>query len=189
VTRQTLELPAAAVVAIYVGRMSGEKNLEQLITFYRQISDEERRSHLLLVGGGPDIESYRALVQGLGLAERVTITGPVEYTQLPDSPALSDFFVTASVSEVHPLTLIEAAAAGLPTLGIRSPGVGDVVVDGVTGLLAAENLLSFGLRFLRLVQDDDYRRSLGEAARATSTEYSAERCARRVLHLYRELVR
>ena len=189
VTRQTLELPAAAVVAIYVGRMSGEKNLEQLITFYRQISDEERRSHLLLVGGGSDIESYRALVQGLGLAERVTITGPVEYTQLPDYLALSDFFVTASVSEVHPLTLIEAAAAGLPTLGIRSPGVGDVVVDGVTGLLAAENLLSFGLRFLRLVQDDDYRRSLGEAARATSTEYSAERCARRVLHLYRELVR
>ena len=116
VTRQTLGLPDEAVVAIYVGRMSGEKNLEQLIAFYRHISDEEKRSHLLLVGGGPDIEIYRALVQSLNLAERVTITGPVDYAQLPDYLALSDFFVTASVSEVHPLTLIEASAAGLPAL-------------------------------------------------------------------------
>jgi glycosyltransferase involved in cell wall biosynthesis len=188
VKRQTLGLPDEAVIAVYVGRMSGEKNLEQLISFYRHISEEETRSHLLLVGGGPDIESYRSLVQSLDLAERVTITGPVEYDQLPDYLALSDFFVTASVSEVHPLTLIEASAAGLPALGIRSPGVADAVVDGVTGLLAADNMLSFGLRFLHLVQDAAYRRSLGEAAQAASLDYSAERCARRVLHLYRELV-
>ena len=49
---------------------------------------------------------------------------------------MGDFFVSASVSEVHPLSFMEAAAAGLPLIGIRSPGVCDIVRHRHCGLLA-----------------------------------------------------
>lgn len=186
--RAEVGLPDDAVIAVYVGRMSGEKNLERLITYYRQIAHEERLSHLLLIGAGPELEECRALVRRLHLEERVSFTGAVPYEQLPAYLALCDFFVTASVTEVHPLTLLEAVAAGLPALGIRSPGVSDVIEDGVTGLLAEDNVLSFGLRFLRLVNDAPLRRRLGQAAQAHSHTLSAEANARRVLQLYREVI-
>jgi 1,2-diacylglycerol 3-alpha-glucosyltransferase len=187
-TRSELGLPEDAVIAVFVGRMSGEKNIEHLLTFYRQITREENASHLLLIGSGPELEGYRALVRRWGLAGRVTFTGGIIYEKLPAYLALCDFFVTASVSEVHPLTLIEAVAAGLPALGIRSPGVSDVIEDGVTGLLAEDNILSFGLRFVRLVNDANYRRTLGQAAQARSHTLSAETNARRILQLYQEVV-
>lgn len=188
VTRAELGIPEAAVIAVFVGRMSGEKNIDRLLTYYRQITVEEKGSHLLLIGGGPELEEYRDLVRRWKLEGRVTFTGGVPYEQLPAYLALCDFFVTASLSEVHPLTLIEAVAAGLPALGIRSPGVSDVIEDGVTGLLAEDNILSFGLRFIRLVNDAAYRRKLGQAAQAYSHTLSAETNARRILQLYQEVI-
>jgi 1,2-diacylglycerol 3-alpha-glucosyltransferase len=131
------------------------------------------------------LDDYRQLVTQWGLQDRVTITGSVPYQQVPDYLALSDFFVTASVTEVHPFTLIEAAAAGLPTLGIRSPGISDIIQDGQTGLLAEDNDLSFGLRFLKLITDASLRCQLGQAARIYSQQLSAHANARRILQLYR----
>ena len=195
ITRQQLGIPAEAIIAIYVGRMSQEKSIERLLTLYKQVAHEETQSHLLLVGGGPNFEEYRELAGTLGLLgsqtesqpARVTFTGSVPYEHMPDYLALSNFFITTSVSEVHPLTLIEAATAGLPALGIRSPGVGDVVQSEVTGLLAEDNDLSVGLGFLRLTKNAVLRQQLGEAARTYSRQLSAHTNARRILNLYREV--
>jgi 1,2-diacylglycerol 3-alpha-glucosyltransferase len=187
IERSALNIPADAVVGVFVGRMSGEKGIERLLRLYQHISQEENRSHLLLVGGGPELDEYRALANELGIQKRVVFTGTVPYKQIPADLKVGDFFVSASVSEVHPLTFIEAAAAGLPSLGIRSPGVVDILVDGVTGLIAEDNDLSFGLRFLRMVEEADLRRKMGVTAEESSRKLSAHANARRILQLYRDL--
>jgi len=65
---------------------------------------------------------------------------------------MGDAFVTASVTEVHPLTVIEAMASGLPVLGIQSPGVGDTIQEGVTGFLAPqEDLAMFTAKMVKLL--------------------------------------
>jgi 1,2-diacylglycerol 3-alpha-glucosyltransferase len=106
---------------------------------------------------------------------------------MPEYMGAGDFFVSASLSEVHPLTFIEAAAANLPSLGIRSPGVSDIIQNGETGLLAENNDLSFGLRFLHLAQDAELRHRLGQQAGDRARKLSVENNARRLLELYREL--
>jgi 1,2-diacylglycerol 3-alpha-glucosyltransferase len=106
---------------------------------------------------------------------------------MPEYMGVGDFFVSASQSEVHPLTFIEAGAANLPALGIRSPGVSDIIIDGVTGLLAENNDLSFGLRFLHLANDAELRHRLGRQAGDHARTLSVENNARRLLELYREL--
>ncbi|RMH35303.1 MAG: glycosyltransferase, partial [Gammaproteobacteria bacterium] len=64
-------------------------------------------------------------------------------------------------------SVIEAMAAGLPVLGIRSPGVGDTVEDGVTGLLAQdEDLAAFTAKMVRIVSEDGLRCQMGAYRKA-----------------------
>ena len=187
ITRAELGLPDNAVIAMYVGRMSGEKNIPRLLHLFRYVADEYEPVYLVLVGNGPELEELQQLANELGIDKRVRFTRGVPYAEVPNYMASGDFFVSASLSEVHPLTFIEAAAANLPALGIRSPGVADIIRDGETGLLAENNDLSFGLRFLRLAQDAGLRERLGRQAGEQARKLSAENNARRLLELYREV--
>ncbi len=187
ITHDELGLPEDAIIALYAGRMSGEKSIERLLHLFRYVADEYDSIYLVLVGDGPDLDLLRQLAIELGINQRVRFTGGVSYAKMPEYMGIGDFFVSASQSEVHPLTFIEAAAANLPALGIRSPGVADIINDGETGLLAENNDLSFGLRFLRLAQDAELRHRLGKQAGDHARKLSVENNARRLLELYQEL--
>ena len=186
-TRAEFGIPPQAIVGAYVGRMSSEKSVDRLLRIFAVLKDESPRLHLLLVGGGPSLKECRQLAHGLGLHGRVTFTGSISYERIGGILDIADFFVSASVSEVHPLTFIEAAAAGLPSVGIDSPGVADMIVNDETGFLTADNDLSFGLRILRMAQDADVRGQMGRAASQYSQRYSAHQNAREVLGLYQSL--
>ncbi len=188
-SRRELGIPADAVVGVYVGRVSWEKSVDRLLRNFAILAGEDGRLHLLLVGGGPALNDCRKLAQELGIDSRVNFTGMAAYDKIPGYLKLADFFVSASVSEVHPLTFIEAAAAGLPAVGIDSPGVTDMIVDGKTGFVAFDSDLSFGLRVLRLAQDSDLRARMGTAAQEQSHAYAAHINAREVLNLYQSLKR
>lgn len=122
------------------------------------------------------------------LDQRVRLTGKIEYAKLPSYLAMCDVFVTASVTEVHPLSVIEAMGAGLPVMGIHSVGVGDTVVDGVTGLLATYDLSAFTAKLTRLCLDLDLRKKMGDLARKASSTYAIERTTNIMLKHYEKLV-
>ncbi|MCZ0937329.1 MAG: glycosyltransferase [Caldilineaceae bacterium] len=186
-TRTEFKIPENAVVGVFVGRISQEKAVDRLLGIFAALKEEIPNLHLLLVGGGPSLDECRQLARDLGLAGRVTFTGPISYERIAGVLGVADFFVSASVSEVHPLTFIEAAAAGLPAIGIDSPGVADMILDEETGFLTENNDLSFGLRIMKMAQDACLRKEMGCAARNYSQRFSAHHNAREVLALYQSL--
>jgi 1,2-diacylglycerol 3-alpha-glucosyltransferase len=101
---------------------------------------------------------------------------------------MCDAFVTASVTEVHPLSVIEGMGAGLPVMGIHSPGVGDSVQDGLSGLLATHDLAAFTAKLTKLCLDHDLRKRMGTAARQASTTFAIERTTSLMLEHYNRLV-
>jgi len=111
----------------------------------------------------------------------------IPYDQLPSYLAMCDVFVTASVTEVHPLSVIEAMGIGLPIVGIDSPGVGDSVTDGETGLLAKEDIASFTAKLTYLCLNRDLHKKLGSAARDASEQYSIDRTTKIMLEHYTRL--
>ena len=125
----------------------------------------------------------------MDLIRRVRRVGRVDYEKLPSYLAMCDAFVTASVTEVHPLSVIEAMGAGLPVMGIHSVGVGDTVVDGVTGLLATHDLPAFTAKLTRLCLDPNLRAQLSDSARKASSAYAIERTTDIMLKHYERLVR
>jgi len=178
------------LLLVYAGRVAPEKNLEFLLQAFAGVAQAIENVYLLIVGGGQKqkmIEMQDFAAQ-LGISERVRFTGMVPYEQLPAYLTMCDVFVTASVTEVHPLSVIEAMGAGLPVVGIHSPGVGDTVEDGKTGFLATQDLAAYTAKLTRICLDDERRRQMGNAARQASTVYSIERTSRIIIEHYERLV-
>lgn len=176
------------IVLIYVGRLGPEKNLPFLLRAFAGAVQAYDQLALVLVGDGPERDNLEDRVRHMGVQARVKFVGAVPYDQTPDYLGPADVFVTASLSEVHPLSVIEAMAAGLPVLGIQSPGVGDIVVDGVTGLLTGDDLAAFTARLVRLATDEEMRQRMGEAACQEAERYAIERTTHEMLEHYQKLV-
>lgn len=176
------------LILIYVGRLGPEKNMPFLLRSFAGISQAYENARLLIVGDGPERDNMEDRAQTMGIQEKVVFTGMVPYEKLPGYLHIADAFVTASVTEVHPLSVIEAMAAGLPVLGIKSPGVGDTVQDGITGLLSTEDLAAFTAKMVRMVAEDDLRRQMGNNAQEASQNYAIEKTTRAMIELYQETI-
>jgi glycosyltransferase involved in cell wall biosynthesis len=85
--------------------------------------------------------------------------------------------------------VIEAMGAGLPVLGIDSPGVADTVNDGKDGFIVPEeDLATFTAKMVRLVTDSDLRHGMSDSARKTSEIYDFERTTQQMYELYKRVV-
>jgi 1,2-diacylglycerol 3-alpha-glucosyltransferase len=177
------------IVLIYTGRLGPEKNLTFLLRAFNGAAQAFDNIKLLLVGDGPERDNLEDRVKHMGLQSRVIFTGMVPYHSIPGYLALADAFVTASVTEVHPLSVIEAMAVGLPVLGIHSPGVGDTIEDGKTGfIIPEEDLAAFTAKMVRLVTHSDERREMGMNARIAAEKYSLEHTTEMLLERYNSVV-
>ncbi len=187
--RSTFGFDDGDVILVYAGRLGPEKNLPFLLRSFRGAAQAVDNLRLLLVGDGSERDTLEDLTRHMGIADRVVFTGLVPYDEIPRYLMMGDLFVTASVTEVHPLSVIEAMAAGLPVLGISSPGIGDTIHDGENGLLIPEmDLAAFTGKLVRLAMDADLRRSLSEGARQSISEYAIENTGARMLQAYERLV-
>jgi 1,2-diacylglycerol 3-alpha-glucosyltransferase len=177
------------ILLVFSGRIAPEKNIEFLLQSFAGVSQVIPNVYLLIVGGGQKdhVESVKSLPKELGISDRVRFTGMIPYDDLSSYLAMCDAFVTASVTEVHPLSVIEGMATGLPVLGIDSPGVGDSIVDGETGLLATNDIASFTAKLTYLCMDKDLRTKMGLAAREASAQYDIERTTKIMLGHYERL--
>ena len=135
--RARFGLPAGALVIAYTGRLLRGKGLEDLVAAFARIAPDLPAAHLLLVGSGAgqslSIEdALRATVTRAGLDARVTFTGRLE--DVAEALHAADVFAFPSLYEGLGISLVEAAAAGLPAVGARTGGIVDVIEDGVSGL-------------------------------------------------------
>ena len=178
------------IVLVYTGRLGPEKNLPFLLRCFSGLAQAYENTHLLLVGDGPERENLENLVQMTNLAHWVHFIGMVAPDKVYSYLAGSDAFVTASISEVHPLSVIEAMAVGLPVLGIVSPGISDTVQDGFTGFLVQEvDFSAYTAKMVRLVSEHEQRKIMGENARKVAENYSIEQTAKQMVSLYQKVVK
>ncbi len=175
------------ILLIYTGRLGPEKNLDFLLQAFAGVTQAVENVRLLLVGDGPLKEDLKELARDLRITDAIQFTGLIPYDNMPGYLAMCDAFVTASVTEVHPLSVIEAMGAGLPVMGIHSPGVGDTVEDGLTGFLSSADLAAFTAKLTRLCLQTQLRRKMGQAARKASNQYAIERTTQMMLRHYERL--
>ncbi len=187
-TKQDLGLPGDAVVAITVGRLGPEKNLPFLLNAFRRAAQEMPDLHLVIIGKGREEGYLEEMVRMLEMAARVHLVGEVPYEEVPNWLALGDFFVITSVSESHPLSVLEALAAGLPVVGIPGPGIEDTIMDGINGLYGPEDANAFAAQVRRLATEPALRARLAAGAREMSDRYDIRHTSAALLAHYERLI-
>jgi len=188
VARAALGVQEEALLLVYSGRLGPEKNLATLLRAFAGLHSALPRASLLLLGDGPERSELEWMAENLGLGGSVVFAGMVEYSRIPAYLAACDLFVTASVTEVHPLSIIEALACGLPVVGIESPGVSDTIQDGVNGLLSWQDLSAFTAQLTRIAVDQTLRLRLAVGAKQSAQAYDITHTSRQVLDEYERLV-
>lgn len=179
--------PPDALALAYVGRLAEEKNIAGLLRQFAAARARNPRLRLSIIGQGPQEADLHQLATALDLDESVRFTGAVPFDDVPNVLAAADAFVTASTSEVHPLTIIEAMAAGKPVAAVTSPGVSEIIVDGVTGCLAesedglCEAILGVTGDPIRLIQ-------MGATAAESSHRFDIRYTIDLTLRLYERLL-
>ena len=152
---------------VYVGRLRRYKRVDFLLEAIAKIPD----AHLLVAGRGEEEGALRDLADRMGIADRVRFLGFVSDLERASLLQRAWINVTASSAEGWGLTVIEAARYGTPTVAMAAGGLTEAVVDNKTGLLAhsAEEMFE---KLRLLLQDDDLRAGLGEAARSRAAAFT-----------------
>ena len=91
---------------------------------------------LRIYGDGPLRDRLAREVAESGLADRITLVGRVERTELAQAFTRADIYLQTSPADSFGISTLEARSAGLAVVALRSSGVSDFVTDGVDGLLA-----------------------------------------------------
>lgn len=181
--RVALGLPNEDLL-LYVGRLGLEKNLEFLLRAYKRLLQDRPQARLILVGEGPHRRALEGYAAELGLQGRAIFTGFLPREKLIDLYKQATLFVFASKTETQGLVLLEAMMAGLPPVAIGAMGVLDLVSSGETGLLVNEDEAEFARACLRLLEDEQERRRLGEAARRWAEGRTARASTEKLLEIY-----
>jgi glycosyltransferase involved in cell wall biosynthesis len=120
-----------APLFLYVGRVSAEKEIEQI----KPVLEAIPQSRLAIVGDGPQREALTAHFANTN----THFVGYLEGLELASAYASADAFIFPSRTETLGLVLLEAMAAGCPVVAARSGGIPDIVTDGVNGYLFDPN--------------------------------------------------
>lgn len=176
-------------VLLYVGRIAPEKNLEFLLRSLAPIlRQDDKRTRLLLVGGGPGLAQLKAVVQELQLQNKVLFTGFVVEQNLLDCYAAGDIFVFASRTETQGVCIAEALASGLPCVVVGAMGAAESVTDKVEGFVVPPRDDRFAEAVKRLVEDNSLRASMAVAAQKKVHSLSLETRVQELLNVYESLL-
>ena len=182
--RDELAIDATVPILVAVGRINPWKGHELLVRSLALVAASGRRFRLLIVGADdpertPDGRSFVAhlqeLVAELELDTYVDFTGPRSDVQ--SILAEAEVFTLPSWEEPFGLVFGEAMAMAKPIVAIRSGAAAEIVVDGVTGLLAEPNdVEGYADRIGRLLDDPALAARMGAAGRErVVAEYPPER--------------
>jgi len=163
--REKLKIPVIAPVVGFVGRLTKDKGINELVETYCELRKEMAELRLLLVGemeeGDPLTERTRWLLENEpGIVRTGFVDDPTDYYHV------LDVFAFPTYREGFPNVVLEANAAGKPVAAARATGVVDAVVDGVTGLLVpVGDAAALAGALKKVIEDREMAAALGSAGR------------------------
>jgi glycosyltransferase involved in cell wall biosynthesis len=181
------EPPEGSLSVGFVGRLIRHKGVDVLL----EAVADDRRLSVEVFGAGPELERLTALVETLGMGERVRFHGYVDEAKLPDLYPTVDVLAVPSIPlpgwiEQFGRVVVEAQASGVPVVASASGALPDVV--GEAGLLVAPgDPVALHAALSRFLEEPGLWDRLREAGLAAANRYSWESVSASQLALYRSV--
>ena len=169
--RERPGVPSGSPVVVSVGRLHWVKDQATLVRAFAEVHRRRPGARLVLVGDGPEREALVFLVDQLGLAGAVELTGSVAPDRVRELLDTATVAVCSSRSEGTSNAVLEAMALGVPVVSTRAGGMPEVLVDGQNSLLCpVGDPGSLSTAIDRVLSDPDLAHRLGRAGRETVTK-------------------
>lgn len=161
---------------VAVGRLNVQKNHEMLVRAFAKVADKHPEQNLLIYGKGDQENALRQLISALGLEKRVLLKGAT--AQVPQVLENAGVFVLSSDYEGMPNALLEAMAAGVPSISTDCPcgGPAMLIRHGENGLLVPvgdEEAMAIAMD--RMLSNVAFAEKLSSAARIDAEAYRPEK--------------
>ena len=185
--RAKLGISHDAFVVATAGSLIKRKCHDILIRAFHTLRAGKIMPHLIIGGGGTELDDLRNLTLKLGISERVHFLGSI--SDVAQIYKAADVFALASNKESFGLVFAEAGHFGLPVVSTRVGGIPEVVVHEETGLLTSVgDVTAFSNSLARLMIDPGLRKRLGTAAiRRVDENFTAVQMAKSFESAYKEL--
>lgn len=186
--RKTFDFKKNEKILLFVGRIGNEKRVLELFNIVVPILKENNQIKMIFTGAGPLTEHISDSAERLGIEKQVIFTGFVNWDLVYRLYSISDLFVTASLSEVQPMTLIEASMCGLPMIVRRDDSYLDLVHDGKNGYVvdSDEEMTS---KIRSLIYDNEKLKRFSEYSLQNSSKFTAENHVARMEKFYQEVLK
>ena len=186
-TRLELGIAQTSKVILFVGRLNRDKGMLDLAAAFNTIAKQYPDVELLLVGAEEDVPFSR--IQEICHAESERLRY-LSFTSKPEHyMTAADILCLPSYREGFGMTIIEAAACGVPAVASRIYGITDAVADGETGLLfPAGDVTALTQALSKLITENELRQQMGDEARKRALDlFSSEKITRELVALYDRL--
>ena len=168
--------------------MAKEKRVQQLLDALTPLLQRHPQYRALFVGCGPDYEHMVNAAKRRGLSGQVIFTGYVDWGQMHKLYSIADIFVTASLSEVHPMTLIEASMCGRPIIARRDDSYADLVQDDYNGYLVDSDQ-ELAERLSEILCDEVRLTDFSRNGLTLSGQFNSETHVERIESLYGQVLK
>ncbi|MCL5962375.1 MAG: glycosyltransferase [Chloroflexi bacterium] len=184
---ERLHIPDKSAV-LYAGRLDAEKRVDILIHAIPLVL-QEVDCHFVIGGDGSERVKLQEMSARLGVDRNVTFTGFLDTSDYQSVYSLADVFAIASPAELQSIVTLEAAASGLPIVAVNAGALPELVKDGRNGLLfPPDNPAELAAVLVRLLQNEELRRSMGQESRAIARRHDIDLAVSRYEVIYRGVI-
>jgi glycosyltransferase involved in cell wall biosynthesis len=187
--RRELGVSEQSLVILFVGRLTKDKGVRELVSAFRMLQVDQKEVELVLVGPfEPERDPLpRETLYELSSNPRIHLVG---FSHEPEKyMGAADVFCLPSYREGFGSVVIEAAAMGVPAVVSRGVGLVDAVVDGETGLLVPpKDVDALRGALMKMLSSPEMRHRMGRAARMRAPrDFDSRIINRLVVEEYKKL--
>lgn len=173
-------------VILFLGRITGQKAPDDFLKAAQLVLSERPNARFMLAGEGDLLNKLRLRARRLKINDRVEFTGKVFGKKMLDCYQNAIMFVLPARSEPFGLTVLEAMAAGLPTIISSTTGVGEIIEN--VSVIEPNQPNQLAKAIIQLLDNAELRKELGEKGAAEAKKWSWKHVAAETRHLYEKVL-
>lgn len=186
--RSRLGVDPEAPILLTVGRMDPEKRLDFIVDAFVKISERHPAAQLVFAGDGSAREELEDKVSSISAKDRIHFLGMVNRADLPDVFHDATVFLSASTTEVHPISVIEAVASGLPMVAVEDQAFEGMIENDRNGCMVKLDVGVFADAVANLLDDREKLERFGKHSMTLSEKYSIAGQVKALEKLYMEAI-
>jgi len=163
-------------VVAYVGRFAPEKNIDVIVRAVALAKKKIPDIMLAMAGHGAFLEDIKKLAKELQIEKNVKFLGTLSSYEVGDLYRASEIFAITSTSETQSMTLIQAMACGLPTIGVRARALPEYI-EGNGILIEPGDAKALAEKMVELLENPTLRQELSARSLAFVEKFSDKNIA------------